>query len=141
MSAGIIGDLAKWFGRSEIEEISADDTGVVCFVVDFACGQVQCGQVRGVKGDVATEKFANKVNMRPVLVDMAFSIVGADKETARSAGGIEDRVGGIADTEAINKIHDVIAGKMLAETVPLLRADKFLEDTSHDVGRNFAKVH
>ena len=78
--------------------------------------------------------------MRARGVQVSLAVVGADQEAARSAGRIEDRVAGVADAEAVDQVHRVVAGEMLAVAVPLVRADELLEDASHHVGRHFAEV-
>jgi hypothetical protein len=44
------------------------------------------------------------------------------------------------NTKAVDKVHDIVARKMLAVTMALLRTDKLLENASDDVGGDFAEI-
>jgi len=121
-----------------VKKIVTGDARIVSFVIDFARGQIERCQMRGVRSDIAAVKFREQLDVQSVAIEAAFAIIGPHQEAPAATGRIQNYSVGAPNAESI--YNDIVAREMLSPPVALLRADQTLKDAADDVGGNVTEI-
>src|SRR6185437_9365538 len=124
----------------DVEEIAAGNARVVGLAVNFARCDVESCEVSGIERNVGAEQLRNQFKVRLLGFERTLSVVGANKEAAAAAGGIEHGAICGADAKGVYEIDHIVAGEVLAPTMAFFGADETLKDAAHDVGGYLAEV-
>ena len=96
--------------------------------------------MRRIKRDVRTEQLGQQLRMRLIPLEMPLAIVRSYKKAAAATCRIEHCRFRITNAERVDQIHHVIAGEVLAPSMPLFGADQALKDSTDYVRWQSAEI-